>query len=242
VQFLTRIPITGIPDKAYDEWGARRRALAFYPLVGVLVGGLGGAVWLAARWLQIPDFAAAILAVAATSVVTGAFHEDGLADTADALGPHTREDALRVMRDSRIGTFGAVALWTALTLKVAALVGTAATDVPITLFAAHVLARWAALPLIVLVPSARSQDGLGSGVAAIATWREVLLATVFAVACAVLFLDVLRAVWCLAVAVILMAATGLAYRRRFGGITGDCLGATNQIVEVAVLLVVSAMR
>ncbi len=238
VQFLTRIPILFVPDDAYDPPAdGRRRALVFFPVVGLVVGGIGALAWLGSAALSLPPLAGAALTVAATAMTTGAFHEDGLADTSDALGPHLREKALEVMRDSRIGTFGAVALWAVLTLKAAALSALAPHSFWPVLLAAHVLARWSSLPLALWLPDARGAKGLGAGLAALIDRRGLVLATALMAACLVALIGVWRGLWLLGGALAVLLLTGLFYRRRFGGVTGDCLGATNQLVETLTLLI-----
>lgn len=237
VQFLTRIPILFVPDDAYDPPAdGRRRAVVFFPAVGLLVGGIGALVWTGAAALSLPPLAGAVLAVAATAMTTGAFHEDGLADTCDALGPHSREKALEVMRDSRIGTFGAVALWAVLTLKVAALSALSPHSFWPVLVAAHILARWSPLPLALWLPDARGAKGLGAGFASLINRRGLLAATVLMIAFLLALIGLPRSFWLLGGTLALLLLTARFYRRRFGGVTGDCLGATNQLVEALTLL------
>lgn len=238
VQFLTRIPILFVPDDAYDPPAdGRRRALVFFPVVGLVVGSIGALVWLGAAALSLPPLAQAVLAVAATAMTTGAFHEDGLADTSDALGPHSREKALEVMRDSRIGTFGAVALWAVLTLKVAALSALPPHPFWPVLLAAHVLARWSSLPLAFWLPYAQEAKGLGAGLASLIDGGGLLMATILMAVCVTALVGVHRSLWLLGGALAVLVLTGSFYRRRFGGVTGDCLGATNQLVETLTLLI-----
>ncbi len=237
VQFLTRIPILFVPDDAYDPPAdGRRRALVFFPVVGLVVGGLGALVWLGASALSLPPLAGAVLAVTATAMTTGAFHEDGLADTSDALGPHSREKALEVMRDSRIGTFGAVALWAVLTMKAAALSALSPHSFWPVLLAAHVLARWSSLPLARWLPYAQEAKGLGAGLASLIDGRGLTAATILMAVCVAALVGLPRSLWLLAGALAVLLLTGPFYRRRFGGVTGDCLGATNQLVETLTLL------
>lgn len=251
IQFLTRIPLRGVPDWAYEDSAGRGKSFAFYPLVGALVGSIGATVlWLAHR-LHLPPAASAIAAVLSTAAVTGALHEDGLADVADGLGPHNREDALKAMRDSRLGSFGTIALWGLLTLKVVAISSLSAESVCKAIIAAHVFARWSPLPLAKMmslspflvgergrgrvVSDAAATPGLGASMAAALSTGAVLMATLITAALTVPLLGPTAAERCGIGACLLIVATGLFYRARFGGITGDCLGATNQIVEVATL-------
>ena len=211
VQFLTRIPILFVPDDAYDApANGRQKAVVFFPLVGLLVGGIGGIVWLSAAAFGLPPLAAAVLAVSATAMTTGAFHEDGLADTSDALGPHSREKALEVMRDSRIGTFGAVALWAVLTLKAAALATLAPHLFWPVLLAAHVLARWSPLPLARWLPDARGAKGLGAGLATLIEGRGLIFATVLMSVTLFATVGLPRAFWLLLGTLAVMVLTGLS--------------------------------
>lgn len=239
-QFLTRIPINFVPDDAFDEWGGRRAALVFFPLVGIVVGAIGGSIFDAISWIGLPAAAAAIGAVAATASTTGCFHEDGFADTADGLGPHSREAAFRAMRDSRIGSFGSMALWALLSLKVVALTSIASHSVLLVMVAAHAAARWSPLPLARFLPYVQETSGLGGGIAQLVGRREILLSTLLmlAIVMAVFQFSTLTA---LGVAISLTVLCGLFFRRRFGGVTGDCLGAANQVVETGLLLLASRL-
>jgi len=235
VQFLTRIPIRGVPDWAYEDGASRSKSFVFYPAVGVIVGAIGASMASISYWLHLPSMAAAILAVVSTAMVTGALHEDGLADVADGLGPHNRDDALKAMRDSRIGSFGTIAIWALLSLKVVAIGSIHPASLFKAIIAAHVLSRWSSLPLSIALPYAQSTPGLGAKMAAALSVKFVLLATLLTAALVLALLNPTVAVRCGLVAGAITFVTGLFYRSKFGGITGDCLGATNQIVEAAIL-------
>lgn len=248
LQFLTRIPVRCIPIAAYENENYRRLSLIYFPVVGAIVGFGGGLVVLAGQRLGLPPLASALFAVISTAIVTGALHEDGLADVSDALGPHSREKALEVMRDSRIGTFGTIAVWAALTLKTVAISELPTELVLRILVAAHMISCWSSLPLALALPNARSVPGLGSRMAEPLTWRELAVATVLTWIVVLVLLggtplagiwstpDALPAIKIASFTALCLILTGALYDRRFGGITGDCLGATNQIVEVVVLL------
>ncbi len=228
LQFLTRIPV---PSTQSAE-GTFARSLAWFPLVGLLVGALAGALHrlLAAH---LPRTVAAAFTVAFLVVLTGALHEDALADCADAFGlKHSPEKTFAILRDSRIGSFGGAALVLSLTgriLLIAALpIGRA---IPF-LIAASVLARWSTLPLT-LLPAA-SASGQGARIAGRVPAFTLLLGT----ASMLLILGgALRwqACWPIAFTFSLVFTTGAFYLRRLGGVSGDCFGATNQLVEIAVL-------
>jgi adenosylcobinamide-GDP ribazoletransferase len=246
LQFLTRVPVparTGF-DPAWLEASVRH-----FPLVGALVGAVGGAVLWTASIFWSP-WVAALLALAATIALTGAFHEDGLADTFDALGGVVpREKALAIMKDSRIGTYGAVALGLGLALRVA-LMASLVTMAPVTAAAAvllsHVLGRLAPALVMARLPYGGEAEHAkakplamrisGAGVAVALGWA--LAAAVALGAAGVLHpVDHLLQA---GVATLVVAALMTRWlRRRLGGFTGDGLGATEQLTEIAVLLVVA---
>lgn len=229
LQFLTRVPMPKIP---YDPDGLSR-AVAWFPLVGLLIGLCGAAVHsAAARHLQAP--VAVLATLVFLVVVTGAFHEDGLADTADGLGGGwTREQALEIMRDSRIGTYGAVALILSLAARFLLLASLPSAAFARYLIAAHVLCRWSTLPLSYFLAPARTGQGQGIRVAQ-RTSRPALVCG--SILTALLLWMILRdAAWEPAVVVVAVTAVAGAYfHHRLDGITGDCFGAANQIAEISV--------
>lgn len=228
VQFLTRLPV---PAWVGHGPGQLDRAMRYLPLVGIGVG-LVGAVAFAAASAGLPRPAAALVSVAATLLLTGALHEDGLADTLDGLfGGATRDDALRIMRDSRLGTFGVVGLIVALGLKVAVL--SALPEAAGALVAGHAGSRLMAVCVIAGLPYARV-DGKAGPVAGGVGVSEVAVAGL----CGVLPLLLLgeRAITALLLAAGLAWGMARWFRRRLGGYTGDGLGAVQQVTEVAILL------
>ncbi len=225
VQFMTRLPVPGWVGHGP---GQLERAARYFPLAGLLVGALGAAVLGTAR-VGLPPLVAAGLAVAAVAALTGALHEDGLADTADGLlGGWTRDDALRIMKDSRIGAFGAAALVLALGLKVAALAGLPA----LAWVASSAASRLAPVCVMALLPYARQVDAKSAAVAAGPGGLAV------AALCGLLPLLLLgwRALPALVLAAALTVGLALWFRRRLGGYTGDCLGAVQQVTELGILL------
>lgn len=239
VGFLTRIPAGSAPIAG----PALDRAGAWFPLVGALVGGIGLAVWWAADTLA-GSLVAAVAAVLATVIVTGALHEDGLADTADGLwGGATRERRLEIMRDSRLGTYGALALAGDLLLRVALLASAGAgssgfADVARILLAGHVAGRAAPLVLVAWLPPART-DGQGLRLGRLGVVDSV------AAALSVLLVAVLVAGrWApvvLAAALVPVLGLRRAARRRVGGVTGDVLGAGVALTNLAVAFAVAAL-
>ena len=239
--FFTRLPL--------NFRGAPRFRLAqrlpTLPVLGLGVGLAAGIDLAIAHWLGAGPILAAFVGMLTALVITGALHEDGLADTADALGPTgaTVERRLDILRDSRIGAFGALALILSVGVRVAALSQLAARDVGLALLslvAAHALSRAViAWPMGALEP-ARS-DGLGAG-AGQPTTQDVgiTLAIGGGIACLMLFgVSPLSAV--LAPVIVFAVVWGVVplARQYFGGYTGDILGATQQLAEIAALLVVA---
>ena len=167
--FLTRLPLPSRAAGGRDPWGG----LAWFPVVGLTVGLLAAVV----RWAADPvgPLFATVAACAAGPLVTGAFHEDGLADTFDGLGPLDRGRRLEVMRDSRIGAFGTLALVFSVAARVAVLAPLGGGQACALLVAGHVLGRWSTLPLARWVAPARG-DGLAAGVVR-ADARAVALGT-----------------------------------------------------------------
>ena len=231
VMFLTRLPV---PRGLRQVEGRLARSAPYFPLIGVLIGLISGAVFVVASALTTP-FIAAGLAVLTGVMVTGALHEDGLADCADGLfGGATRERALEIMRDSRIGTYGAAALAFSIGLRVLALVEMAPYQGLVALIVAHAVSRAMIPPVLVSARYARTR-GLASSVAGGVTSLEAMIALLFACAVAIGtgLGPGLAAIAAAAVASGLVLAVLL---RRLGGYTGDGLGAIQQCAEIATLI------
>jgi adenosylcobinamide-GDP ribazoletransferase len=248
LQFLTRVPVPGWV--AREPWNPTwlNHAVRHFPLVGAAVGAAGAAVACLALLLW-PPLVAAALAVGATAWLTSAFHEDGLADTADALlGAVSREKALAIMKDSRIGTYGAVALGLALLLRVvllAELLRASPLLAAAVCVAAHAAGRAAAVALMAVLPYGGDEAHAKAKPLARqvrrrdAAWAAllggVLLGLPWLAAPALVDMgQVLGAALALA---LLVAAMRGWLRRRLGGYTGDTLGACEQLGEIVVALV-----
>jgi len=221
--------------------GEIARASWSFPVAGLVVG-LAGAVayWLGAR-AHLPPEASAMLALAATMLLTGAMHEDGLADTADGFGGgQTRDRKLEIMRDSRIGTYGAAALVTSIILRWSALAAIAEPRaVMLTLIVAHAVAR-APLPIFMrLVPPARA-DGLASD-AGQPPPESAAIAIAIGIACILFGLGPGSMVITLVILSLLALTLAWLATRQIGGQTGDVLGALEQVSEAAVLLIASSV-
>lgn len=238
VQFLTRIPVRSI---AGFEPVWLDRSAKYFPLVGALVGCACAAVLWAASAVW-PSPVPAILAVAAGIAITGAFHEDGLADTADGLGGGTtREARLAIMKDSRIGTYGVVVLVTALLLKIGVLSGLELALAVPALIAAHAAGRFAGVLASAVFPYAGDV-----GVAKVKPIGDNATRAGLVVAAVLGLLPLFLLPFPLAVPALLAAAAAAALigalaRRLIGGYTGDVLGAVEQAVEVVFLLSVQAI-
>jgi adenosylcobinamide-GDP ribazoletransferase len=273
VGFLTRIPVPSIDVGADDL----RRAAALFPLVGLGVAGVG----IAARAAVEPIWGAGvatIAAIAAMIIVTGAFHEDGLADAADGIwGGRDQASRLAIMRDSRIGTYGTAALIIVIALRVSLLLPLGLAEFARAVVCGHVLGRASTLLLARLLPAASrslpaangtltasgapaassatgalpTAEALGEGlsggrprlgasvVGALST-REVTAAVVVVAAT----LGLAARAWApipLAAALIVCLGCARLFRRRLGGITGDALGAANQVVDLAAIAAIAAL-
>ncbi len=244
-RLLTRLPLPAVrPPKAEAEAGVEAGAASHpsrcYPLVGLGVGLLAALAFALATWLALPPFAAALAALAAAILATGALHEDGLADVADGFGGgHNRERKLAIMRDSRIGSYGVLALILVTAARGGSLTALAEPcAVATALIAAHALSRAGLAPIMWALPPARS-DGLAA-----ATGRpggaDALAALVFGIAAAFLLLDGAVALVAVVACAVVQGGLALQARRQLGGATGDVLGAAQQVGEAAVLLVACA--
>jgi adenosylcobinamide-GDP ribazoletransferase len=230
-QFLTRLPIRRLP---YDS-NSLSRSAKFFPLVGLVIGALGSILYL---WLirHLPTAIAALLTVTLFVLATGGLHEDGLADVSDAFGGGSdREQILDILRDSRIGVFGTLAIAISVGLRLLLLAYLPQSRLPAYLISGHVLCRWTALPLGCVLPPARESSSQGARIAGQISGASLVIGTLFA---AVIVTYVLRrAMWMPVLSTLTVTfVSGLYYWRRIGGVTGDCFGATNQLTEIVVYL------
>ena len=226
VAFLTRIPVRGGPDLT--------RAALFFPLVGTIVGAIAAGTRALADQ-ALPPLPATLLAISAAIVVSGALHEDGLADVADAVGAHTTRDRrLEILKDPRVGTFGALALILAIALSMTTIATLDTTQAVKALIIAHTLSRWAILPVSKLLPPAKPG---GSGSLLRVTTPSLVAATVIAA----IVVTPLGGAPALLAAAIATAITGLVLHITLGGITGDGYGATAKVAELAACTTVVAL-
>jgi adenosylcobinamide-GDP ribazoletransferase len=228
-QFLTRIPM---PSIAF-ETDALSRATKFFPLVGLVVGS--GAILLQ-RLLMIHMNRplVALIVLIYLVLITGCLHEDGLADTADGFGGgRIKDQILAILKDSRIGSYGATALMLSLLARYLLLASLPLEHFAAYVISSHVLCRWSSLPLSYFVPPARERDGQGARIAKLTSLASLTFGSIFSLA-VVAFALRGSAVAPVLVAVFTFAASGWFYERKIGGVTGDCFGATNQLTEIAV--------
>jgi adenosylcobinamide-GDP ribazoletransferase len=244
IQFLTRLPVPPL-DGFQPDWLAR--SARYFPLVGVLVGLISIGVWWLAS-LVFPPIVAVGSMIAASLLLTGAFHEDGFADVCDGFGGgRTRDAVLSIMKDSRIGAYGAIGIGMMLALKWVTLISLPRSALSLTVVSAHMISRWCAIGLIWWLPYVRADadakskplaGSLGAG-----DWlMSGLLGTVGLLPMIWLgdpatggprLLVLLSAV---APALACVALAGAYFKARLGGYTGDCLGAAQQLSELVFML------
>ncbi len=236
--FLTRLPIRW-PGEMPPDLAAR--SLRAGPVVGAAIGLLAGGLYVLMAWAGVPALAAALIAVAGQMLLTGALHEDGLADLADGLGGgDSRDSKLAIMRDSRIGSFGALALVIAVLARVAAIAAIPYGWPAIAaLIAAGAISRASWLAIMAWLPPARA-DGLAASHGQQPADRLIATLATAALA-AVLVMPVGHALLALVVAALVLAGLGILVFRQIGGYTGDVLGAAQQSVEIAVLVALAAL-
>lgn len=230
-QFLTAIPLPLRREVSAGELG---RSQVYFSLVGLVLGLVVAAL----DWLLGRVFPAAVvnaLIIITLVIATGALHLDGFIDTCDGVvGGGLPERRLAIMRDARIGSFGAVGVCCLLLLKYASLTALAGVTRTVALILAPVLSRWAMVYALFAYPYARVEGGKGTAFHEEARWWRLALATVVALACSALLLGpaglaLLLGAWLVTVAL------SSYIRARLGGLTGDSYGAVNEVIEVAVL-------
>ncbi len=231
--FFTRIPVP-----AWVPWSPERlnHAARYFSLVGWIVGAVGAAAFWALSWV-LPISLAVLLSVAITIRLTGAFHEDGWADTCDGLGGGwDKLQVLTIMKDSRIGTYGSAGLILMLLAKIFALVEIGAAGpaaVVIALLVAHPLSRLTSTSLLHTLDYVREDElAKAKPLARQLTPRELALAAAFGLL-PLLLLPIGTTVLVLALVTATTVWVARLFKRRLGGYTGDCLGATQQLTELA---------
>ncbi|HLI80366.1 MAG TPA: adenosylcobinamide-GDP ribazoletransferase [Candidatus Binataceae bacterium] len=234
VSFLTIVPVS-IEDASESAVAA---SMAWFPLVGAMMGAAFALEDYALGFLFHHAIRSALI-VLSMAVLSGAIHLDGLTDTADALSAgRDRTRALEILRDSRIGVFGAIALFFGLALKIFGLASLDGDPRLVTLILALMLARWALVAVSYKIDYLRT-EGAGSSMLGRLDNRNLMIASIFTIL-PLIFIHWRRLVIAYALTVIVTFAMRSFYRRWLGGITGDLIGACGEIVEVLVMLTMAA--
>lgn len=232
LRFFTRLPVPAWVGHSEEQLN---HATRYFPLIGWLVGAIGaGVTWLAAQGL--PLSLAVLLGMAATLLATGAFHEDGFADSCDGFGGGwDKAQVMRIMKDSRIGSYGAIGMGVLLLCKWTALAELGPQLIVSALLAGHAISRAAAATLIFSFDYVRDEDGKSKPLAVRLGKGEMLLVLALGLLPLALlpWQQALQGVLAVLIATLWMARYTL---RRIGGYTGDVLGATQQLAEVAFYL------
>ena len=237
--FLTRLPFNTKRKFQTQDLAHSSRC---FPLIGLLVGAISGAVFILAAKINLNPLTSAFLAITVGAFVTGALHEDGLADVIDGFGGgNSKKDKLRIMRDSHIGTYGMLALVLNVGLRISVLSELPGPWVTAeTLVGTAVLSRSLLPGMMHLTPCART-DGLAAG-AGRPSFRNAVIA--FCIGCVITW--PLFGGWITIVAFVcaVISALVMAFiaHRQIGGYTGDVLGATQQISEVVILMTVGVLN
>ena len=230
IRFFTRLPV---PAWVGHSAEALNHSARWFPAVGLLVGSIGALVFLGALQLW-PQPVAVLLSMVATIYATGAFHEDGLADTVDGLGGGwDKLRILEIMKDSRVGSYGVVATVLALLGKFTLLAALDSTLVPLALLAGHALSRFCAVVLLAGMDYVREDLQSKSKPLATRLSGGALLFAAVVVIGALALLPVAKALAGCALAALATFWLAAKFKRWLGGYTGDCLGATQQLAEVA---------
>jgi adenosylcobinamide-GDP ribazoletransferase len=221
-----------MPSVTFEE-DSLSRSVKFFPLVGLAVGS-GAALLQSVLIVHLARPLTAFVVLTYLVLITGCLHEDGLADTADGFGGGwTKDRVLAILRDSRIGSYGAIALVLSLLARYLLLASLPMERFIAYVISAHVLCRWSSLPLSYFLPPAREQEGQGARIAKLTSFSSLLFGSALSTAI-VIFALRRSSVAPLLVAPLIVLVSGWFYNRKIGGVTGDCFGATNQLTEIAI--------
>ena len=238
LRFFTRLPVPGWVGHSTE---ALNRSARYFPAVGLLVGGIGALVFLGAMQLW-PQPVAVLLSMAVTIYATGAFHEDGLSDSVDGLGGGwDKLRILEIMKDSRVGSYGVVAMVLALLGKFTLLSSLDAVLVPWALLAGHALSRFCSTVLLATMDYVREdQESKARPLATRLSGGGMLVAALFGLA-GLALLPPAKALAGVALAAAATVWIAGKFRRWLGGYTGDCLGAAQQVAEIGFYLGILAV-
>jgi adenosylcobinamide-GDP ribazoletransferase len=234
ITFLTRLPVGRFHEFREEDVAS---STIYFPVVGALIGLAGGLALLASS--IVPSVIAVLISMLITICLTGGLHEDGLADSADGLiGGQDPQRRLEIMKDSRIGAYGALALWFSLTAKLFLVQSLLAVNLVMAIEAmiiAHCLGRTATVALLTCLPYARIEYSKSSSFGNKVTFRQLVPVIVFAAILSLLLLG-LQGGFCVTAGLVVTFVCGLYFKDKIAGITGDCLGAANQLVELIAYL------
>ena len=235
-QFLTAVPLSRSTHDAKPEELAA--SMSWYPLVGCLLGALLVTADLFLTHVFSTQVTSVLLMLLLIGITRG-LHQDGLADMVDGLaGGRTAQARLAIMRDGRVGAIGATGLFLALGLRFAGLNAMPASEHLALLFGMPVVGRWAMVVGAFHVTSARSDGGLAQPFLAYLSWWHLCVATVTAGLVLTLLLGPWAALCCLLIGTALVRLSTVWFHRMFGGVTGDLLGATNEVAEILFIVIV----
>lgn len=235
--FFTRIPVGG-----HGEWNQEyvNKATSYLPVIGLLVGGFGGLVFFGSSYL-FPQTVAIVLSMMATVLLTGAFHEDGFCDVCDGFGGgYSKEQRLVIMKDSRSGAYAVVGASLLMLLKFTSLSSLPVALIPVILIAGHTLSRTTIIWFVSLHTYARDDDQSKSKPLAKKLALSRLIIATIASLLVLLLLPLQPAIAGLIISIIIFILWSRYIVNRLGGYTGDCLGATQQLVEVAFYLTITS--
>ncbi|MFV0554461.1 MAG: adenosylcobinamide-GDP ribazoletransferase [Mangrovibacterium sp.] len=234
--YFSRLPM---PFKVEYKKENQAFILTWFPLVGIVVGAIGGLAYFAFSFF-LPHLPSIILALGAMILATGAFHEDGWADVCDAFGGgYSTEQKLTIMKDSRVGAYAAIGIFFLLALKISLLYSIKAVEIPLVLIVAHALSRFPLLLLSKFWHNARSENSKSKDSSAPLSWGRISLAFMLAILPLLFFEPIVFAVIPLVIISSLLA--GRYFNKHLGGYTGDCLGMAQQVNELLIFAFFCAM-
>lgn len=230
--YFSRIPL---PFKVPYSKESMVKVLTWFPFVGLLVGLVGASSWWGLSFL-FPQPVAIVLSMVATILVTGAFHEDGFADVCDGFGGgYNKEKILLIMKDSMVGAYGALGMIMILLTKYVALANSDVSALFLIIIIAHTMSRASALFITQFFQYARSEDSKAKVPSQRLAWGRFAVAMLFGFG--PMCLLPVAIYWFLPfIAIATALLMGFYYRKHIGGYTGDCLGATQQVVEIIIYL------
>ena len=234
---MTIIPITRNHDFKEDDLAF---STIYFPLVGFLLGLLSWGIFFVID-PYLPLSVTVFIILAFLTLITGALHEDGLGDTFDGFGGgYTRERILEIMKDSRIGTYGSLALIFLILGKYIFLTEINPTEIPKTIVTALVLSRWSPLPLLRFLDYPKRATGTGrafvTNITNISYW-SLIVSTVFTFAVVIWFFE-FQSIYLISATILLMASGYIFFRKKINAITGDCGGAIISLSELLTYFIV----